>query len=158
MAAADQTGVLNPNYKHGQVGTVLYQVWADMRSRCYNKQHAWWGDYGGRGINVDLRWDKFVAFAADMGPHPGKGWTLDRIDNNDGYRPGNCRWATMKQQNNNQRPSKTHKLTKEVANQIRQEYVKGSRRPHPGNSVQLAEKYGVSQSIITRIGNMEVWV
>jgi hypothetical protein len=93
--------------KHGMASTKLYDVWCAMLGRCLNPESNDWKDYGGRGIKVCNRWQGehgFENFLADMGPRP-EGMTLDRWPNNDGnYEPGNCRWATMKQQASNRRP------------------------------------------------------
>jgi hypothetical protein len=84
----------------------LYSTWISMRHRCTNVKRKQYKDYGGRGIKVCARWQGrqgFANFLADMGERP-DGLTLDRIDNEGNYEPGNCRWATWKQQAANKRP------------------------------------------------------
>lgn len=89
--------------KHGAHGTAVYAVWQAMIGRCTNPRHRNYRHYGGRGITVCSRWrESFEAFRDDMGPRPSKG-TLERIRNNEGYRPGNCQWASMRAQSVNTR-------------------------------------------------------
>jgi len=78
-------------------------AWSSMKTRCYNPRSKRFDRYGGRGIGVCERWrNSFAAFLADMGPRPGPGYSLDRYPDKDGdYEPGNCRWATQTEQNNN---------------------------------------------------------
>lgn len=92
-----------PKLRHGMFKTPEYQAWADMRSRCSNVNNKRWRDYGGRGISVCRRWELFENFYADMGARPGAGYSIDRINNNGNYEPGNCRWATDLQQRMNSR-------------------------------------------------------
>ncbi len=79
-----------------------YHSWSCMIQRCTNPNRYSWKYYGGRGITVCDRWLKFVDFLADMGARP-PGTSLDRINNDGNYEPGNCRWATPKEQQANQR-------------------------------------------------------
>jgi len=90
------------NVKHGMCGTPTYRTWASMLERCNSPKARGYENYGGRGIHVCERWKEFDAFRTDMGDRP-CGRTLDRIDVNGNYEPGNCRWATAKQQSRNTR-------------------------------------------------------
>jgi len=78
--------------------------WYAMNDRCNNPENQHWKNYGGRGIQVCDQWRQdFNAFLRDMGPKPGKGYTLERIDVDGNYEPGNVRWATKKEQTRNTR-------------------------------------------------------
>lgn len=84
----------------------LYVRWKNMRARVYNKNHPRYLDWGGRGIKIYKDWDNFQNYADYIMALPNslqEGYTLDRIDNNSDYTPGNMRWATITQQNANQR-------------------------------------------------------
>jgi len=92
--------------KHGYAGTTTYKSWQGMKSRCNDPNRQEYKHYGGRGIKICDRWEKdFVNFLADMGESP-KGMTIERIDNDKGYYPGNCKWATRKEQGRNQRTNR----------------------------------------------------
>lgn len=88
--------------KHGAAGTLLYNVWAAIVQRCENPHQARYADYGGRGITMCRRWrESFAAFREDVGTSPGIGFSLDRINNDGNYEPGNVRWADAKMQRRN---------------------------------------------------------
>ena len=95
-------------YKHGHASTKTkkssptYRTWNAMTQRCNNPKHAKYWQYGAKGITVHPRWLDFQNFLADMGERP-EGTTIDRIESAKGYEPGNCRWSTPIEQQNNLR-------------------------------------------------------
>ena len=95
---------------HGMTGSVEHRTWTSMLSRCRNPKDHNFRNYGARGIRVCDRWTKFENFFADMGKRPNN-CSLDRIDNEKGYGPDNCRWAVFVEQASNKRTN--HFLTLE---------------------------------------------
>lgn len=92
----------NPPSTHGRSKTRLYKIWAAMKQRCRNPKCNLFHRFGGRGIDYCDRWEDFEAFAYDMG-EPAKGMEIDRIDNNKGYYPENCRWTSHFENRSNNR-------------------------------------------------------
>jgi hypothetical protein len=119
-----------------------FQSWRGMRERCSNPNHGSFMNYGGRGIKVCPQWDKsYRTFLADMGPRP-PGRTLDRIDYDGDYTPGNCRWADYKTQSRN---SRHFRLTDAQVEEIRCSLAAGERQ------IDVAIRYGVCRSHISNI-------
>ena len=98
------------NKTHGETDTKDYNLWYGMKARCRCPSSASYSSYGAKGVTICDRWaDSYEAFIEDMGRRPTPGHTIDRIDNSKGYEPGNCRWATRREQAINR--SKTVFLT-----------------------------------------------
>ena len=88
----------------------VYSCWYMMRTRCNDPRHVAYESYGGRGIKVCAEWDNsetgFEEFLRHIGARPSMKYSVDRIDNDGGYYPGNVKWSTAKEQANNKRPRK----------------------------------------------------
>ncbi len=136
--------------KHGMSLTTEYSSWYTMIARCANKNNNDYKNYGGRGITVCKQWkNSFMTFLGDMGPRPFSKAQIDRINNNDGYTPQNCYWATAAQNNQNKR---NNKLTMEKAKEIRRKY-----KSENISQAKLALIFEVVQSTIYRVINQKAW-
>ena len=92
---------------HGLSYHPLYRVWQSMRLRCLDPNHRAYPSYGGRGIGMCERWQNSLAhFIEDMGEKPSPKHEIDRINNDGGYEPGNCRWVTRSENDRNRRNTK----------------------------------------------------
>ena len=101
----------SPNYKHGKNtnNSGEYRSWSNMKDRCLNNNNKDFKRYSDRGITVCERWrNSFENFLADMGPRPSLKHSVDRIDNDKGYSPENCRWGTKSEQSRNRSRIKTN--------------------------------------------------
>ncbi|WP_124965859.1 hypothetical protein [Trabulsiella odontotermitis] len=108
--AVTSCGCAKSEPKHGELvgGTVSseYICWSNMKQRCQNDRNPEYKNYGARGISVCDRWrDSFETFLSDMGRKPTPDHSIDRIDVDGDYEPSNCRWTTIKKQNDNKRQS-----------------------------------------------------
>ena len=124
----------------------LYNVWVSMRNRCANPKHHAWHRYGGRGVSVWPAWQEFSAFKewADSAGYA-KGLYLDRIDNDLGYSPQNCRWVTESE-------STLHKSTVRLTpDQVRE--IRGAQ----GTQAEIAERFGISRRHARDIRNGTRW-
>ncbi len=106
--SATQSVVGLPRFRHGHAvattKTPEYRAWQDAKARCHNPKCPSYANYGARGIAMCARWlHSFASFLADVGPRPSDRHSLDRIDNDGNYEPGNCRWSTATQQLRNTR-------------------------------------------------------
>lgn len=122
-----------------------------MLQRCNNPKCTQYRWYGGKGISVCERWKIFANFHADMGDRP-EGYSIDRIDGNGNYEPGNCRWADAVTQRRNRQYVK---MTYEKACALRAEHVHGE---YGKGTRALAAKHGISRTQTGRIIHNESWV
>ena len=155
--------------RHGESrrhkSTPEYRIWQGMKARCFRVTNPAYPNYGGRGITMCERWaNSFEAFLEDMGRRPSSRRSLDRIENDKGYEPGNCRWATPRTQSNNRRLFiYGKKLTYNEAKTIKSGIANGAFIPE-GIYVktgdlerQLATKFGVSFYTIRDIRLERLW-
>lgn len=141
--------------KHGasndagnRLATPEYSVWLNMRNRCTNPKNPSYKNYGARGIRVCPQWDDFRVFLKDVGLRPSPDLTIERIETDGNYEPGNIRWASRKDQVRNRRCTK---LTVAYAAAIRTEFAAGASRRS------LGLRYGVSATTINSVVRGEIW-
>jgi len=138
------------NEKHGYSKTSEYNVWQNMKKRCYSESDNRFDRYGGRGIKVCDSWENsFLNFITDMGPKPFEGAEIDRIDNDGNYEPSNCRWVSRTQ---NIRNCSMTKIDYQIALDIREEFSTGKY-----TQKEIGERYGIKQANVHRIIANEIW-
>lgn len=133
------------NSMHGMQKSAEYRIWSHIKGRCENPNDKNYKDYGARGIYLCERWHSFSLFFEDMGERPSEKSQIDREDNNDGYRPGNCRWVDSATNNQNRRSTK---LT-----QVSVDHIRKSEK----SDLELSFSYGVTQSHIARVRSGKRW-
>lgn len=119
-----------------------------MRERCNRPRHHTYSRYGGRGVTIDPSWDDFAVFLQDMGRRP-KGTSLDRIKNELGYAPNNCRWATSTEQNRN---SSNAKLSEADVDVMRTRVAAGETQRS------VARDLGISEGYLSQILSGKYWL
>jgi hypothetical protein len=149
-----QMGEINGSFKHGNRNvdgktTPEYHAWRNLKKRCANRNCKDFPNWGGRGIKVCDEWlHDFQAFLDHVGPRPSPQHTIDRIDNERHYEPGNVRWATRTEQAHNSRATK---LDWEKVRQIRKHLAAGETQQSIG------ELFGVNQRTISLIKLNRIW-
>lgn len=150
----NREATIKRNFKHGGAqraeGSKEYNSWSAMRQRCSDPNVRCYPRYGGRGISVCGRWQQsFAAFREDMGPKPSSKHSLDRLNVDGNYEPGNCRWSTPKEQRENQRPVEDwgKKLNATNVAEIKQLLKDVSW----GTQTRIAKQFGVSPKTISKI-------
>lgn len=142
--------------KHGMEQTPEYAVWLSMKQRCLDPKNKKYAGYGGRGIRVCDRWLDFANFIADMGRRPPGRMTIERLDNERGYEPGNCKWATYGEQSKNQR--KTARNTSGFVGVYRDKnrwcaYIKiNGRKKHIGNFANIEDAAAARREVARQHG------
>ena len=136
-------------HRHTRKGlrSSTYITWADMLRRCAEPNNNRYNYYGGRGVTVCERWRKFENFLIDMGERP-DGMTLDRIENDKGYEPGNCKWSTPREQ---ARHRSSTKLTLDDAVEIYRCYMHGE------TQLSIATRFNVSPTLVSNIWHQRTW-
>ncbi|HUB09426.1 MAG TPA: hypothetical protein VMB50_20650 [Myxococcales bacterium] len=144
---------------HGEAAhghrTPEWCAWREMRYRCQTPTARAYPQYGGRGIKVCERWQVFENFLADMGRRPSPRHSLDRIDNDGNYEPGNCRWATSLEQNRNRRTPRGehHHQAKLSAAKVAEIRGLAGTLSHRA----IAARFGVSKTTVAYILRGKIW-
>lgn len=147
--------VATKNRRHGKAarGAIVpeYGVWCGIIKRCTDQDAEGYVNYGGRGIQMCPAWrDSFETFFADMGPRPSAAHSIERINNERGYEPGNCKWGTRDEQNNNKRSNVRFTIKGETltAKQMWQKHAQ-SRITYSGFVSRLQRGWSAEEALFT---------
>lgn len=138
--------------KHGLYYEKAYKIWTGIKSRCVNKKDAHYPNYGARGIAIFDEWlnnpVSFIEYVSQLENYGKDKYSLDRINNDGNYEPGNLRWATCSEQSHNTR---VNKLDWDKVNKIRELFKSGK------NKAELSRMFGVTRAWIRKIVNNKSW-
>ncbi len=147
---------------HGRTNTREYRIWSNMITRCTNENAPQYGLYGARGIRVCARWqESFESFFSDMGLAPTIKHSIDRIDGTAGYEPGNCRWATPREQAQNQSTNRKYSwkgemlCVQEIARRVGIPRERITGRLNAGWSIEEAIAEPARQRLLTHQGETD---
>lgn len=135
-----------------------HQIWSSMWRRCVNSNDASYPRYGGRGIVVCDRWVHYINFYADMGPRPSAKHSIDRINNDGNYDPGNVRWATRSEQNKNRDNSlmaRGERVSLAVLTESEVREIRGLAAMYSRSTI--AAEFGVTKGTINHIVWKRTW-
>ena len=133
--------------KHGGKGSAEYRCWMGMRSRCCNPRNASFYRYGGRGLQ--RQFESFEEFLAEVGPRPSARHSIDRIDNNGHYTPGNIRWALAKPQARNRASNRL--ITHDGRSQCLAEWAEEAGLPYRVLQYRISEGWSVERALMTPV-------
>jgi hypothetical protein len=137
--------------RRGGKMTSEYRIWQNMKGRCSNSNMGHFRHYGGRGIKVCDRWMDFQNFIDDMGQRPSLGHSLDRMDNDGDYEPGNCRWATATEQGANTRTNR-YVTVKGETMVLAEAFRRFSVAPKGTVSARISRGWDVERALLTPSG------
>jgi len=133
--------------KHGMTNTRIFKIWVGVRKRCTNPKCESYKHYGGRGIKISDKWNNFIDFYNDMKEGYADDLSLDRIDTNGNYEPGNCRWVTQKMQNRNRRNN--YIITYNNENKTLSEWSEISKVPYHAIKYRIKNGWDIGKAIFT---------